>query len=135
MLQIKRRKDGAKKWRFMTTICLYQDTRHEEPLFWMKEVLGIGFVSRRNDRMSELRINGSKQVNEILEKLLPFLKFKAKQARALHEATKLLSNSKDLTNDDLRLLVKHIITIQQNNYVTRFKKSETELLQILGLTP
>ena len=71
MLQIKRRKDGAKKWRFMTTICLYQDTRHEEPLFWMKEVLGIGFVSRRNDRMSELRINGYKQVNEILEKLLP----------------------------------------------------------------
>ena len=32
MLQIKKRKDGRLKRRFMCTICFYQDSRHEKPL-------------------------------------------------------------------------------------------------------
>ena len=62
MLQIKRRKDDKiSKRRFMATICFYQDSRHEKPLFWIRKMLGIGYISRRNDGISELRINGYKQ--------------------------------------------------------------------------
>ena len=68
MLQIKKRKDGKLKRRFMCTICFYQDSRHEKSLYWIRKVLGIGYVSRRNDGMTELRINGFKQTKEILEK-------------------------------------------------------------------
>ena len=76
MLQIKKRKDGKLKYRFMCTICLYQDSRHEETLIWMKKLFGVGYVSRRGDGITELRINGYGQVKKILSLLLPFIRLK-----------------------------------------------------------
>src|ERR1700722_17468960 len=81
MIQLKRRSDSKKGTRrLMLTICFYQDSRHDEPLQWIKKVLGIGYISQRNDGMTELRINGHRQVLDILESLKPFLKFKERQA-------------------------------------------------------
>ena len=93
MLQIKKRKDGKLKRRFMATICFYQDSRHEKTLSWICKVLKIGYLSRRNDGITELRINGAKQIKNILEKLMPFIKFKRKQAIALYNAVKILDSS------------------------------------------
>ena len=137
MLQIKKRKDGKLKRRFMCTICFYQDSRHEKSLYWIKKVLGIGYVSRRNDGMTELRINGFKQVEEILRDLIPFIRFKKKQAKALYGAANLLNQkeSKLLSKKDLLKLTNFIITIQENNYITRKKKTKVDILKILGLTP
>ena len=137
MLQIKKRKTGRRKLRFMATICFYQDTRHEEPLFWIHKTLGIGYISRRNDGMSELRINGYKQVARILKSLAPCIRFKKKQADALLEACSLLS-AKDihfLTDETLKRVVKCILVIQKENYVTKKKRTEKELYVALGLTP
>jgi len=137
MLQIKKRKDGRLKRRFMCTICFYQDNRHEKTLYWIREVLGIGYISRRNDGMTELRINGFKQTKEILEKLIPFIRFKKEQATALYSAAKLLDQNqgKLLDKKDLLKLVDCIMTIQKNNYITRKKKTKEDILKILDLTP
>ena len=137
MLQIKKRKDGKLKRRFMCTICFYQDSRHEKPLYWIRNILGIGYVSRRNDGMSELRINGFKQVRDIVNNLLPFIRFKKRQARVMYKAATLLArkNTNRLVNSDLRKLIGYIIAIQEGNYVTKKKKTRSELLKILGLTP
>lgn len=135
MLQIKKRKDGKRKWRFMTTICFYQDTRHRQPLIWIRDVCSIGYLSDRNDGMTELRINGYAQVAQILKDLLPFLQFKKIQANALYDASCILMNSKNLSEEDLRKLVKYMILIQENNYKTKSKRGEGELLKILDLTP
>ncbi len=137
MLQIKKRKDGKLKRRFMCTICLYQDSRHEKPLYWIKKVLGIGYISRRSDGITELRINGYKQVRNILHTLLPFIQFKKNQALALYKASDLLNKIKSpkLSKADLLNLVDYIVTIQENNYVTKRKKTKEELLNILDLTP
>ena len=135
MLQIKRRKDGKKKWRFMATICFYQDSRHEKSLYWIKNILGIGYISRRNDGMTELRINGFKQVRDILKDTIPFIKFKKEQASALYKASDLLSISSALSNKNLLELIKFILIIQNNNYVTKRKRTKEELIEILGLTP
>lgn len=137
MLQIKRRKDGRLRRRFMCTICFYQDRRHEEPLLWMRKILGIGYLSRRNDRISELRINGYKQVSLILKRLMPYLRFKKKQAKALYQASRLLSKNtvNKLSPKSLELLLGFIEIIQNNNYVAKRKKSREELREILGLTP
>jgi hypothetical protein len=137
MLQIKKRKDGKLKFRFMATICFYQDTRHEKTLHWIKEVLDIGYISRRSDGMSELRVNGYIQVKDILKKLLPYIKFKAIQAKILIEATEILSAKKFsmLEKKQLLLLVKLTLIMQQENYVTKKKKTKEELLAVLGLTP
>ena len=135
MLQIKKRKDGNKsKNRFMATICFYQDSRHEKTLFWIRDVFNIGYISRRNDRITELRINGYKQVERLLEGLSPFVKFKKIQAEVLLKSSKLLQKKK-LDDSDLRKLVNNILKIQKENYATRKKKTREELLKLLGLTP
>ncbi len=137
MLQIKKRKDGTIGIRFMSTICFYQDTRHEKTLYWIQEVLGIGYLSRRNDDMTELRINGYKQVRDILTALLPYIRFKKLQAHALKNACEILSSTKFkmLNKQKLLQLVDHILVIQNENYVTKKKKTRKELFKILGLTP
>jgi cellulose synthase/poly-beta-1,6-N-acetylglucosamine synthase-like glycosyltransferase len=106
-------------------------------LHWIKEVLDIGYISHRSDGMSELRINGYIQVKEILKKLLPYIRFKAIQAKSLLEATEILSNTKFrmLEKKQLLLLVKLALLMQQENYVTKKKKTKEELLAVLGLTP
>lgn len=121
----------------MPTICFYQDTRHEKTLYWIKKVLGSGYISRRNDGMTELRINGYKQITEILKNLSPFVRFKKRQADALHKACHILSETKfsRLTRTQLEKLVDLILVIQSENYVTKRKKTKNELHKILGLTP
>ena len=135
MIQIKKRKDGNKSGkRFMLTICFYQDSRHDESLNWIREVLNIGYISKRNDGMTELRINGFKQVANIIKILLPFIKFKKIQANLLLKSANLLQKS-NLSEQNLRILVDNIIKIQSENYVTKKKRTKEELLKILGLTP
>ena len=137
MLQIKKRKDGKAKVRFMCTMCFYQDTRHEAGLFWIKEILGIGYISRRNDGMTELRINGVAQIKNILKSLIPYIRFKKQQALALYKAVGILEGKTiaHFTQSELKEIVGCIIIIQNNNYVTRKKKTRLELFKVLDLTP
>lgn len=103
----------------------------------MQKFLHIGYISRRNDGMSELRINGFIQVRDILFHLLPYIRFKRNQAQALYKAACLLSEKpmRQLTKSDLRNLVSLIVIIQNNNYITKHKKNRKELLSVLDLTP
>ncbi len=121
----------------MATICFYQDTRHEKTLYWIQKVLRIGYISRRNDGMTELRINGFKQVGRILILLYPWIRFKKLQAQALTKACKILSTTKFkmLTKQKFLKLVKLVLIIHKENYVTKKKKTKEEFLEILGLTP
>jgi hypothetical protein len=137
MLQLKKRSDSKRVIRFMTTICFYQDTRHEKTLYWIKRVLSIGYISNRNDGMTELRVNGYKQIRDILKNLLPYIRFKKLQTRALLQACEILSNTKfsKLTKKQLIKLVDLILVIQSENYVTKKKKTKNELCKILNLTP
>ena len=137
MLQIKKRKDSNTGIRFMLTICFYQDTRHEKPLYWIRDILGIGYISRRNDGMTELRINGFKQIRSIIKNLLPYIRFKKYQAEALYKAADILSkgNISKLNKNKFKKLVDLILIIQRENYITKKKKTKEELYRILGLTP
>jgi len=137
MLQVKKRRDSKKGWRIMMTICLYQDSRHEKPLFWMRRKLGIGYISRRNDGISELRVNGHKQIQQILKLLLPFIRFKRVQAMTLFKAATLLNkkSSRYLTRKERCMLIGWILNIQSQNYVARRKKTRKELEKVLDLTP
>ena len=121
----------------MPTICFYQDSRHEEYLYWIREIFDIGYISKRNDGMTELRVNGYEQVRSILRSLLPYIMFKKIQAKALKEACEILLGTKlkMLNTAQLVRLVDLILVIQKENYVTKKKKTKNELLLMLGLTP
>lgn len=137
MLQMKRRKESPQRYRIMATICLYQDTRHEAPLYWMRQKLGIGYVSQRNDGITELRINGYKQVRDILKLLIPYLRFKKPQAHAIYRACMILAkrNMQKITRNDREILCRCLVIIQNNNYITHRKKTVEELRSAIGLTP
>ena len=107
MLQLKLRSDSNQGVRFMATICFYQDTRHEHPLLWMQEILECGYLSRRRDGMTELKINGFAKVKNILLLLQPYIRFKEVQAVALVAACTLLEQKfiRDMKPIELRQLI------------------------------
>lgn len=121
----------------MVTICLYQDTRHEKPLHWMQEVFGIGYISRRADGISELRVNGYTQVRTILSELRPFVRFKKKQADALIAACDILAQTpmQKMQKRQLKKLVDLAFVIKRENYASRSSHTKAELYERLGLTP
>jgi hypothetical protein len=138
MLQLKKRGDSQRGIRFMATICLYQDIRHDEDLYWIRDVLEAGYVSRRNDGISELRINGYSKVSEILLLLKQYIRFKKVQTKALLRACKVLSSERGinkLSNKQLKELVDLVLVIQNENYKAHRKKTKKELCRLLGLTP
>ena len=100
----------------------------------MKRKFRIGYISRRNDNITELRINGYKQVERILKLLKPYIKFKKIQTKILLKSAKILQKKK-ISEKDYRILVDNIILIQSENYVTKRKKTKEELLKVLELTP
>ena len=121
----------------MATICFYQDTRHEKPLHWIRGVFNIGYVSQRCDGISELRINGYRQVLLILIALQPFIRFKEVQTKALIEACKILSKNsiQKLTEKQLRKVVELAFVIKGENYKSRSSQTKEEMYEHLGLTP
>ena len=121
----------------MATICFYQDSRHEKPLHWIRKQLGIGYVTRRKDGMTELRINGFERVRDILAELKPFVRFKAKQTRAMIIACDLLSKKfvRNMSKSELKRLVDLVFVVRSENYKSRTKFSREEMNKYLGLTP
>ena len=136
MLQVKRRSDTSRGYRFMATICLYQDSRHDVTLHWIRDVFGVGYISKRNDGMTELRAQGFKAVGRILSDLQPYIRFKVLQTEAAIKACSMLSAQKSkLSREDLLTLVQLILAIQNENYQSGHKKTQQDLYEVLNLTP
>lgn len=133
-MQIKKRSDTKQGWRFMFTICFYQDTQHAKSLEWIRGKLGIGYLSHRNDKMSELRINGYETVREILLKLKPYIKFKARQAKCALQVLSII-DGKDLSEINKRdrtRIAKYIVNLRKENYWSHWRKySEDEVRKII----
>ncbi len=137
MLQLKKRTDTKKGLRMMVTICFYQDSRHDKPLGWIRQTFGIGYLSQRNDGMTELRINGYAKVRSILEMLAPYIRFKKIQTGTIISACKLLERKsfRMLTSLEKKKLCEYAFRVQENNYRTRKKRTLEEFYRDVGLTP
>lgn len=137
MLQLKTRSDTSRGVRFMATICLYQDSRHDKPLFWVRKFLGVGYISKRKDGITEFRVNGFDQVKKILVELKPFVRFKKKQVRYLIQACTILEKNtiKNMTRSELKKLVDLLLLVKQENYKSNSPNNKNILYKKLGLTP
>lgn|GEM_PF-263725 len=136
MLQLKKRSDTSRGYRFMATVCLYQDSRHDTPLHWIRDILGAGYVTTRNDSISELRINGFETVRKALTDLQPFIRFKVLQAEAMIRACQILERGiHNLNEQEIVEVIDMALLIQRENYKAHRKKSREEMLRIFGLTP
>ena len=135
MVQVKHRNGTARGWHLMFTICLYQDTRHEEPLYWIRGILGIGYISRRNDGMSELRINGVASAQRILVLLHPYIRFKKKQTEIILQITETLQEKRyfrDLSYNDRLAVADLIADLKEENYRSRSSFTREKLRAVLG---
>lgn len=130
MMQFKVRTD-TKKLRVMFTVCLYQDTRHEKPLFWIRDKIGIGYFSRRNDGITELRINGYAQIERLMKSMQPYVKFKKKQVAITLKALKILEE-KGYSKVSLLQIAELSEQISQENYFSsRRKYTPTQIKKML----
>jgi len=134
MVQIKNRRDTSTGWRVMFTICFYQNTNHRKPLQWMQQMFGIGYLSDRNDGMTELRINGYGQVRRILEAMQPYIKFKQRQVKYALAILKVIERKSfpSLPRNVRAKIADWIINLRDENYKTRpYKYSSAELKTLL----
>lgn len=76
--------------------------------------------------MTELRINGYEQVQNILQQLYPFLKFKKEQVRHLFRALNILSKKRidKLTKREKMTIVRSLISARAQSYQSGQKKLE-----------
>jgi len=119
----------------MFTICFYQDSRHKKYLKWIKNKIGIGYLSDRSDGISELRINGFDSVRKILIKLKPYVKFKAIQLKIVLRILSLISGKNFAQLDkNTRLKIADLISdLQNRNYKSgRRKFNKVKLRKVLG---
>lgn len=130
MVQLKRRKESPIGIRLMFTICFYQDSRHKKPLTWMKNFIGIGYLSDRNDGISELRINGYRQVERVLRSVQPYAKFKAKQVEIVLRILGIINNRRitQLSKEERKEIVGLIILLKNQNYFSSQRKNDKEKL-------
>ena len=133
IVQIKNRRDTTLGWRIMFTICFYQDTTHKKPLQWMQKMFAIGYISDRNDGITELRVNGYSQVKRILEGMQPHIRFKQKQVAYALAMLNVLENHKfsTLSIDMRKQLALQFNEIREANYKSKNKYSPEEVITLL----
>jgi len=120
MLQLKPRKLVSYGFRVKTTLCFYQDTRHKRGLSWIRDRLGIGYLSQRKDGITELRIEGHKTVKSVLNELSPFIIFKKKQVEIILKAISIME--KNPNPKEFLKVCKLSDNISTINYATVRKK-------------
>ena len=135
MVQVKNRPLSTMGVRLMFTICFYQDSRHKKPLKWIRKQLGVGYLSDRTDNITELRINGYKQIERILKKVEPYTRFKEKQVKIVIKMLQLIHNKKiaQIERKDRLQLAKLIGKLRNENYFSGTRRySQKEIEKIIG---
>lgn len=114
-VQLQPRKNS---FRVRTIISFAQKWGKEPEIKWIRNKLGIGYIYQRNDRITELKIEGHEAVKKILTTLRSYILFKKKQVVIMLKIIELLENKEG----DLRKIAALSDKISKLNYVTGKKK-------------
>jgi len=129
-IQLQPRKNS---FRVRTIISFAQKWGKEKELQWIRNQLKIGYLYQRNDMITELKIEGHKEVERILRELKPYVLFKRKQVDLVLKILEMLKEGKANLLEVAKLSDK----ISRLNYVTTKKKYTAQYLQkrLLSNTP
>ncbi len=89
MAQLVHRKDYRFGYQIRLSVVFYQKEQNIAFLEWLKTELEYGYIRKRNDGMAEYTIVGPEYVQEILIKLLPYLRLKKKLAELVLEISRM----------------------------------------------
>lgn len=131
MVQFKNRRNTLTGFRPMITLCFYQDNRHSKPLIWFRKIFGVGYLSKRNDNMTELRVNGYDSCEKILKEFKPFIRFKKRQLNLSLKIISKLKKINRITQEDILKIAKLADKISKENYLSSRRKYSYEYFQKL----
>lgn len=120
MLQLKPQKNMKMLFRVKVVVIIYQDSRYHQQLCQLQEWIGGGYVYHRNDRISELRIEGFSQVEKLLLQLKKYIRFKTNQVELMLQALTILKK-KYSVEEFLEICVLSD-QIAANNYSSKLRK-------------
>jgi hypothetical protein len=124
MLQLRFQNDLRLKFRPKTVVVLYQDSRYHEDLLELQRLIGAGYVYKRRDKMSELRIEGHTQVRWFLTQVQRYVRFKRKQLDLMLQAIAILKRGR-LTADQFLEVCTLADRIAHTNYSHNRKYTAT----------
>ncbi|MBI3384674.1 hypothetical protein HY030_00595 [Candidatus Gottesmanbacteria bacterium] len=84
------------KLRVRAIISFAQKWGKEKEMRWIRKQLKIGYIYQRNDRITELKIEGFEQVERILRELKPHILFKRKQLQLMLQIMNLIKGGQNL---------------------------------------
>lgn len=131
MVQFKNRRNTLTGFRPMITLCFYQDKRHSKPLRWFRKIFNVGYLSERNDNMTELRVNGYDSCERILKKFKPFTKFKKHQLDLSLRIISKLKKINRITQKDILKIAKLADKVSKENYLSSRRKCSYEYFKKL----
>jgi hypothetical protein len=120
IIQLKPRDDMKYRFRVKSVVIIYQDSKYHSRLVELRGLIGAGYVYRRNDRISELRVEGHMQVASLIVKLLPYLRFKHVQATLMLEALSLIRRKYSV--DEFLSVCRIADEISANSYASKRRK-------------
>lgn len=138
MLQFHPRKDMKYRFRLKAVVVFYQHSKAHQELIKIHQLIGAGYIYRRNDRMSEIRIEGHSQVALLLLQLEPFFRLKKNQVRLCMQALA-LAKKKPFSVSHLLKIAQLADQISHLNYTSRNRKYTKLYIQRIlmqsGLVP
>lgn len=94
LIQLRPRKEMRFLFRPKTTVIFYQHSKNHAIMEDLQQIIQAGYVYKRNDQMSELRVEGHQRTQELLTKLHKYLRFKSYRAELMLQALKILLKRK-----------------------------------------
>jgi len=121
MLQLRPRKEMRFLFRPKALVIFYQNSSRHDELLKLQKIISAGYLYKRNDRMSEIRIEGLSQVKSLLKKLKPYIRFKIIQVYGMINAIKILQKRRKYSLEDFLSVCKLADEISKANYSTNRK--------------
>lgn len=103
MLQLRRRNGMRFLFRVKAVVVIYQDCKCYDAVEKLHQIIGCGYLYKRNDHICEIRIEGFARVRSFLQKIKPHLRFKEKQVNLMLKALQIVSHKKYSMNDFLQV--------------------------------
>ncbi|MDW8226164.1 MAG: LAGLIDADG family homing endonuclease, partial [Bacteroidota bacterium] len=92
-VQLVRRKDYRLGYQIRPSITFFQKRKHRAFLEWLQSVLGVGQIRERKDGMSEYSVVEIRAVEQVLQKLRPYIRLKRPQCDLVLEIVAELKHS------------------------------------------
>jgi hypothetical protein len=130
-IYVKIKPNSTYRYRFQISpaIVFYQSEKEKKYLGWLRKTIGRGYLRERNDGVVEYIIGDVKSLRMLINRLMPYLRLKQKQAKLMLEV---LDKKERVRNPkEFLKLAKRIDIFQRINYSKKRIQNSTVVKKVL----